>query len=172
MEASFRRLHEAFLELTVTLSEDQPLTGQVSAVQRLADSAENLRGMVREGLEAATLAGKAIGPPHDLDRIRRSLNVAQSSYNRLIEGWISELSCYERIEEVCSIGRERGRQWEAWVKMTRSALDGCQKPLAGTAAALHDAWRELADRGQGVSVTVSAAGVGRQYNAAGTRSEH
>jgi hypothetical protein len=161
LHAKLRRLHEALLHLTITLSEDHP-NGEVSAAQRWADCAENLRGVVRESMEASRDALKAMGPPADLERIRAALGVCHQSYNKLAGGWIGELSSFQRVEELASIGRERGREWQAWSGAVEVSLDHCHRPLSDVAQALLDSWREMAERAAGVSVSVNATA--RQFN--------
>lgn len=164
LHRELKQLHEALLDLTVTLSEDQPHRGRVAMTQRWADTAENVRGLLREALERSVEAKEAVGPPADLDRLVRALGRCQKAYNDVVRAWVSEMASYERAQEMSLFGRERGGEWKAWISGLALALERCYEPLSGAGRALLGSWQEVSGRAGGVSVTVNASGVGRQLN--------
>lgn len=160
-----RQLHEVTRDLTIALSEDQPTEG-APAAQHWADNAENLHGLVRECLEAASCTARNLGPAPDLYHLRRHLSACQKSFNGAVASWFRELAQFDQMEELSALGRRPKREWQAWTKGVRIALECCHDPLEKTAAALLVCWQELCERAGGVSVTVNSAGIGRQVNGA------
>src|SRR5262249_44120223 len=155
--------HAVMLDLSVALSEDQPLE-RAPAAQRWADNAEDLRGLLHECLEASGVAAKALGPSPDFYTMRSALSVCQGKFNKLVAGWIGELTKFEQVEDLVTLGRKHGPEWSAWTGVVRIGLESCHRPIEEAAMAMLTCWQELCDWVGGLSVTVNSSGVARQYN--------
>ena len=165
LEAAFQELvaqlgtlRDSLMGLRVTVVEDRPLVGGVILADTLGDSVEDLLGWLEEALEGAVEGQQAVGHPTDVDRARRSLTACQEQYNRIAHRFSSELISYERMEQLTSLGHQRGRGWLAWTDSVKEALDRCQQPLYDTNQALFFCWREIAERAGMTSVSVQAIG--------------
>jgi hypothetical protein len=169
MEATFDdlrlRMQGAFIalmELRVTVVEDKPLRGEAALVDRWGDTVEDLAGSAREAVEAADEARRAIGPPLDLDRTRRSLSDCHQRATRVSQTFWSDLASFEHFNDLARLGRRRRGEWLAWSRSVRVALEQCRAPLRETDAALLRCWQEIAERVGMNSVTLLANHIGRQ----------
>ena len=153
---------EAMLELRVTVVEDKPLRGEAALVDGWGDAVEDLAGTAREAVEAAEEARRALGPPADLDRVRRSLSACHERAVRVARAFWSDLASFERVGDLTRLARRRKGEWLAWSGSVRVALERCGAPLRETDAALLRCWQEIAERVGMNSVTLQATNIGRQ----------
>lgn len=157
-----RAAHEAVLELRVTVVEDRPLRGDAALVDDWGDAVEDLAGTAREAVEAADEARRAVGPPPDLDRARRSLSACHERAGRVARAFWSDLASFERVGGLARMARRRRGEWAAWSGSVRVALERCRDPLREADAALLRCWQEIAERVGMTSVTLQATNIGRQ----------
>jgi hypothetical protein len=162
LRARMRAVHEALLELRVTVVEDRPMRGEAALVDGWGDAAEDLVGAAREAVDAADLARRALGPPADLDRARRGLSACHEQAGRLARTFWSDLASFERVDDLTRLARRRRGEWIAWSGGVRMALDRCAAPLREADAALLRCWQEIAERVGMTSVALHANTVGYQ----------
>ena len=126
LQIELQRLREALEELSTTVDEDKPARDNIVVAARLGDSVLGVRGILEEALTAAGEAARAVTPPMDTQWARRALSACQDQFHRFTRQFSWDLVCYERIDDLMSVARERGRHWSAWVTVVRQALDQCR----------------------------------------------
>ena len=168
LEASFttlsqhlRVLHDELQELHRTVIEKPP-KGDVVLVDLFSDAADDLLGWMVEGSAAASEGSESSSYPVDLDRARLSLRTCQEKVSHISVRLISELLCYDRIEELISFGDRRRGGWEKWATNVKVALESCREPLHEVNQTLFGCWQELAERIGTTSVSVKATNIGQQ----------
>lgn len=164
--SQLRKLRDAIQGLRLTAVEDRSERGAVVLVDEMADAAEELMGWLEDALVAASEARTAVSQMVDLNRARRSLTASQENFQRLSQAFFSDLLSYERNAALIQFGRERGRQWTAWVNTFRAGLEGCRPPLETVGKAYSRCWEEIAERVGASSVSVQSTAIGQQITAA------
>ncbi|BCG02013.1 hypothetical protein PPGU19_065810 (plasmid) [Paraburkholderia sp. PGU19] len=142
---------EAIGALCTTIDEDRPRRSDVAVATHLADAVLAARGALEEAGE--TLA-RAPG--------EKTADVLARGHTLLLrydEIFSREIVCFDRIEHLCSVARERGREWAGWVSVVRVELEQCAECSRATSAALLDCWLEVVER-RGVSV--QSVSIGQQ----------
>jgi hypothetical protein len=166
MQSRVRTLQEALEALGTTVDEDRPTRDDVVVAARLSDDLLAARGLLEEVLTAADAACRAIAYPLDGDRARRELSVCQKQFQRFAHAFSFELAGYDRIDDLASVGRERGREWLAWVSVVRQALEQCQVLAEEVGNALFLCWQELSGRIATTPVSIRNTAIGQQFSAA------
>lgn len=153
IENTFQRLalrckeqRDALNELQITLAEDRPLHDAVKLVDRLGEMAGDALGEAEEALLAAAEGQRAVAGTVDWTRARQVLTDCQRCTNRLHKFFFAELTCYEMIEELMSLGRKRGGEWRAWAELAGETLQRCRAQLFATQEELLQCWQELVER--------------------------
>lgn len=145
LAAQCQRQRDDLRELQITVAEDRPLHGVVKLVDKLGELVEDALGDAEEALTAAIEGRQAVART-DWDYARRAVTGCQTSVNQLQQRFFSELVCYEVIDEVVTLGRKRGGEWQAWARLVRETLDRCRRQLFETQQSLFQCWREIAER--------------------------
>jgi hypothetical protein len=168
LEASFttlsqhlRLLHDELQELHRTVIEKPP-KGDVVLVDLFSDAADDLLGWMVEASAAAGEGVESSSYPVDLDRARSSLKTCQEKFSLISVRLISDLLCYDRIEELVSFGDHRRGGWEKWAANVKAALESCREPLFEVNQTLFACWQELIERSGTTSVSVKATNIGQQ----------
>lgn len=162
LSEDFERLYEALDGLRLAVTEDQPRGDSVALLDLLGDASIDMLGWLREAQAAAEDARSSVADTPDLYRARRTLTACQENFNRVSERFDSDLVSYERLEELTSLGRERGREWRAWAEGVKRVLDGCRRPLHDANQSLFRCWQELTARVGASSVSVRNTNIGQQ----------
>jgi hypothetical protein len=140
LETQRRQLDEALCALQVTLSEDRPFGAVPALVDRFENVATELHGI-------ATDLGERIDrlqQEHSIDADRmREIHELMHSFARCY--W-HEFARYAPLRELLHMGDERGRAWQAWTQVVRSAVESCEAPFDRANSALIECWSWLADR--------------------------
>ncbi len=155
-------LGDAIAVLQWAAVEDRPPKGDSVLVDIVGGISDDLIALAREARQCAFEAGKALGPPPDLDRVRRLVTTCQERFNALSQRYISELLAYERIAELKQLARERRGGWPGWSTEVTQSIERCRAPVHEANQALFVCWQELADRAGATNISVRAMGVGTQ----------
>ncbi|GAB2914443.1 hypothetical protein GCM10027093_61220 [Paraburkholderia jirisanensis] len=142
-----QRLHEqcdALAALSTTVEEDRPRHSDVAVAAHLADAVLAARGAMEE-TTAAFATGLA-------DEALDALTRGHAAFLRYHEIFAREVASFERVEHLCTVARERGREWAGWVEVVRVELEQCSECAHRTAEALLDCWQEVAERRGGLSL--------------------
>jgi hypothetical protein len=166
MEDHLRTLQEALEALGTTVDEDKPTRDDVVVASRLSDDLLAVRGVLEEVLAAAAVACRAVAYPLDNDRARRALTACQQQFQRFAHAFSFELAGYDRIDDLTSVGRERGREWLDWVSVVKQTLEQCQMLLEEVGNGLFLCWQELAERIAATTISIRNTSIGRQVSAA------
>jgi hypothetical protein len=166
MQRHLLTLQEALEALGTTVDEDKPKRDDVVVASRLSDDLLAVRGLFEETLAAADDACRAVAYPLDGDRARRALTTCQQQFQRFAHAFSFELTGYDRIEDLTSVGRERGREWLDWVSVVKQTLEQCQMLLEEVGNGLFLCWQELAERIAATTISIRNTSIGRQVSAA------
>lgn len=151
---------ELVSELRMTVVEDRPLRDVVKLVDHVGDTVEDLLGSAEEMREAAAEAQRAVEHPMDAERARRALTACHTKFNHCAVRLFSDLANYETVDEVISLGRARGGEWQVWADLVKETLKQCQQALFAANEALLECWQAVAERAGMQSVTVQSTNVG------------
>ena len=153
LEATFHQLltqcqkqRDDFQELQITVSEDRPLHGVVSLVDKLGESIEDALADAEAALQAAQIGEQAVRQKIDWHRVVRALTDCQSAIDRLQQRCYSNLICYDVMDEIVSLGRKRGGEWQVWTDLVREMLESCRQQLFETHRSLFQCWQEVMER--------------------------
>src|SRR5262245_5354359 len=119
----FQVLQEALEALGTTVEEDRPKWDDVVVAASLNDAVLAARGLLEDSRSAADDACRAVAHPLNADRARRALVTCQEQFHRFAHHFAVELATYERIDDLRSVGQERGPEWRTWVTVIRQGLD-------------------------------------------------
>jgi hypothetical protein len=166
MRHRLRTLQEALEALGTTVDEDKPTRDDVVVASRLSDDLLAVRGLLEEVLAAADDARRAVACPLDGDRARRALTACQQQFQRFAHAFSFELAGYDRVDDLTSVGRERGREWLDWVSVVKQALEQCQMLSEDVGNGLFLCWQELAERIAATTISIRNTSIGQQVSAA------
>jgi hypothetical protein len=145
VEASARRLRELVRELVLTAVEDQPRNCQVHLVTVVHDAALDATAEAEQaaaaiGLEqAAATARPPAATPQEVAHCQHHVTLLGAALVR-------QLAAPEMQNDLAALGRERGREVNAWVREISRCIQACQIALwTDVQPALLAYWRELAD---------------------------
>lgn len=141
----FGALNDSLQGLALTIVEDRPSRGEMSAVERLADLVQGLRERAIEAREAATQASEALAHPAGIQRGWLALALANERFIRLERCFFGDAIAHGRISELMRLGSQRGHEWAIWTRCVVQALDDCRTPIFETAEAIFHAWEELGE---------------------------
>lgn len=153
-------LHEAVDALRVALTEDRPEGDDVLLFDIFGDALTDGQGWLEEALAAARPAQCEAAASSDAAHARRLLVASQGGFDRFSERLSTDLSAYERVEELTALARERGGGWPRWVEGVRRLLAACGRLTQDCNRAFFDCWREAASRAVAPAVSVHNANVG------------
>jgi hypothetical protein len=160
-------LQEALEALSTTADEDRPTRDDVVVAWSLSDAVLAARGLLEEAQGAADEACRAVAYPLDTDRARRALTACQERLHHFAHHFTFELASYDRLDDLRSVGEERGAAWLKWVGVVRQALEQCQVQVEGVRNALFSCWQELAERIVAGGVSVRNTTIGQQITMPG-----
>jgi hypothetical protein len=169
MQHHLRTLQEALEALGTTVDEDKPTRDDVVVASCLSDDLLAVRGLLEEVLAAADVACRAVAYPLDGERARRALTACQQQFQRFAHAFSFELAGYDRIDDLASVGRERGLEWLNWVSVVKQALEQCEMLSEEVGNGLFLCWQELAERVASTSVSIRNTAIGPQVYAAELR---
>jgi hypothetical protein len=165
LDIQLSRLQEALEALGTTVEEDRPKRGDVVVVEHLADAVLALRGIVEESRSAAKEAMRVSPQRMDNQAARQSLTTCQERFHVFATQFYSDLVAYERVSDLASVGRERGRDWSKWADVVRQELEQCRTFVDEVRDALFLCWQELVERVDTTSVSVQNTTIGQQITA-------
>jgi len=166
MQHHLQTLQEALEALSTTVDEDKPTRDDVVVASRLSDDLLAARGLLEETCGAADDARRAVTYPLDGDRARRALTACQQQFQRFAHAFSFELAGYDRIDDLTSVGRERGRGWLDWVSVVKQALEQCQMLSEEVGNGLFLCWQELVERIATTAISIHNTSIGQQVSGA------
>lgn len=165
LNSQLKRLQDNLLALRLTVAEDKPLSSEAVPVDRLDDSLLDLMGFVEGCLKESRAAKKAVDPPVDLDRARRSLTTVQEKFHRVERTFTDELVSYEKVRDLVTLSAKRGGEWPSWLRSVKHGLQECRQSLDMASNALAACWQEIAERVGTTNITVQTTNIGQQITA-------
>jgi hypothetical protein len=166
LQHRLRALQEALEALGTTVDEDRPTRDDVIVASRLSDDLLAARGLLEEVLGAADDASRTVAYPLDGDRARRALTLCQQQYQLFAHAFSFELAGFDRLDDLMSVAKRRGRGWLDWTGVVRQALEQCKMLSEEVANGLFLCWQELAERVAITSVSIHNTAIGQQVSAA------
>jgi hypothetical protein len=164
LEATFRTLFVQLRNLCdilnavlLTVGDKPPNRGAV-LVDQLENTVLDMLGLAEDARTSARIAEKALGSPMDLDRARRALAKCQENFHRVEQQFSNELVSYEKLNNLASLGNDRGGEWKAWAGSMKDAIEQGRQPLEETSKALAACWQELVEHRGTTSISVSSTG--------------
>jgi hypothetical protein len=161
LQHRLRALQEALEALGTTVDEDRPTSDDVIVVLRISDDLLAVRGLLEEVLEAGDDAIRAVAYPLDGDRTRRALTLCQQRFQRFAHALSFELAGFDRLDDLTSVGRERGRGWSDWVSVVKQGLEQSRALVEEVRNTLFLCWQELAERIATTSVSIQNTTIGQ-----------
>ena len=166
LQRHLRTLQEALEALGTTVDEDKPTRDDVVVASRLSDDLLAVRGLLEEALGAADVACRAVAYPLDGERARRALTASQQHFHRFAHSFSFELACYDRMDDLGSVGRERGQEWLNWVGVVKQALEQSCELVEEVRSAVFLCWQELAERIANTTASIQNTSIGQQISIA------
>lgn len=160
--ARLRQARESFDSLRLTVAEDRPLHGDVALIDQRSDTIDDVIGLLDDAANAVARGQKAAKSTARLDAVRQALGRCQESFLTIAHRFGSDLTSYERVAELVTLGKSRGGEWRVWAQSVREALRRCEQPIYDTHQALFACWRDLTERATTPLVSVRATGVGQR----------
>jgi hypothetical protein len=117
-------------------------------------------------LAAADDASRTVAYPLDGERARRALTLCQQQYQRFAHAFSFELAGFDRLDDLTSVAKKRGRGWLDWTGVVRQALEQCKMLLEEIADGLFLCWQELAERIATTTVSIRNTSIGQQVSSA------
>ena len=161
-----QELQEGLEAVNTTVDEDRPKRRDVVVATSLGDAVLAVRGILEESRAAADDACQAVGHPMDMERARRALMTCQEQFHRFATEFSHDLACYQRMTDLASIAKERGRDWASWVTVVKQGLEQCQALAEAGRDALFVCWQELTERLGASAVSVQNTTIGQQISLA------
>jgi len=158
LEAAFRdlsvrlhHLHDALNALQVKLG-DKPIDDEPALADGLETAVLDILGLAEDARTAARVAEKAVASPMDMDRARRALAKCQENFHRVEQQFSNGLVSYEKLNNLASLGSERGGEWKPWAGSMKDAIEQGRQPLEETSKALAACWQELVEHSGTTSI--------------------
>jgi hypothetical protein len=161
MRVQIRMLQEALEALGTTVEEDKPQRDDVVVTASLSDAVLASRGLLEEASNAADDACRAVVYPLDGDRVRRALALCHERFHRFSHHFSFELASYERIDDLRTVGKERGQDWLNWASVVRQGLEQSRALVEEARSTLFLCWQELAERIATTSVSIQNTTIGQ-----------
>lgn len=153
-------LHETVGALRAALTEDRPAGDDVLLFDLFGDALTDGEGWLEEALRDARRAQGEAAASCGAAHARRQLVASQAGFERFAERLSSDVSAYERVEELTALARERGGCWPRWAEGVRRLLAACGRLTQECNRAFFDCWRETASQAGAPVVSVLNANVG------------
>jgi hypothetical protein len=135
---------EALGALFTTVDEDRPRRGDIALASHLGDAVLAARGAIEEVAQTFSRASA--------ERTAESLALGHGQFLHYDQIFSGEVASFDRIEHLCGLARERGREWAGWVSVVRDEMDSCAECARATSEALLACWMEIGERRRGVSL--------------------
>jgi hypothetical protein len=161
LRQQLRALREALEALGMTVDEDRPKQDDVIVAARLSDDLLAARGLLEEAAAAADDACRGASYPFDAERTRRALTACQQQFQRFAHIFAFELAGHARLDDLASVGRERGRGWAEWVGVVSQALEQSGALVEEITNTLFRCWQRLAARIAVASVSIQNTTIGQ-----------
>jgi hypothetical protein len=161
MQSQLRVLQEALEALGTTVEEDKPKWDDVVVASNLSDAVLASRGLLEETRTAADDACRAVEYPFGGDRARRALALCQEQFQRFAHHFSFELASYERVDDIRSVGEERGQDWLNWASVVKQGLEQSRALVEEIRNTLFLCWQELAERIATASVSIQNTTIGQ-----------
>lgn len=155
-------LQDAVSALRVTVIEDRPARGSVILVDHLENIVTELFSALEEADAHVAHALQHSQANGALDPLRTALIGIHDVLNRFVAKYVSELSAHDHIAQLLEMGKERGREWRAWTREVKRAIERCVVPMGVVTAAMVECWNEVTERLARNSVSVQATNIGQQ----------
>jgi hypothetical protein len=162
LQVQLTRLVEALEALSTTVEEDRPRRGDVVLAASLADSLLALRGFIEDARAAAADAHGSVTQQRDMVRFAQALTAAQEGFHRFASALHADLMSYERLDDLVTAGRERGREWADWTGVVTGELEQCRSLSDEVRNGLFLCWQELVERTVAGAVSIKNTCVGQQ----------
>jgi hypothetical protein len=160
-----RELQETLDALGRTVDEDKPTKGDVVVASILSDAVLAGCGFLEEARQAAEEAHRAVIDSWDVDGARRALIRCQKRFHCFAAHFASALGSYDRIDDLRSVGKERGQDWLNWATVVTQTLEQCRELLEEARNAHFLCWQDLTERMSMTSVSVRTTNIGQQFSA-------
>ena len=157
LEQCLQGLWESLEMLGTTIEQDRPECDDVIVASRMTDAVLAARGHLQGAIASAQKARGAVAGLLDPVLAQRALTRSQEQFHRFATLFHTELHCFDRFDDLRSIGEERGRPWQDWAMVVTEALGQGERIVEETRAAFLRSWKDLAERMIAVPVTVQAA---------------
>lgn len=168
LQQRLRDLEEALDALGTTVEQDRPTGGDVVVATQLDDAVLAARGYLQESLTAAGEASEGVALSFDTSRTQRALTHCQERLHELARYFASELTSFDRLDDIRSVGRERGKDWLTWATVVTQELDLCRTLLEEARSAVFTCWQHLTERMTSTPVVVRAVGANPESRQSGS----
>jgi hypothetical protein len=155
-------LQEAVSSLHVTATEDKPVRGEVALVSRLEDVITDLVGTLEGALIYSAKGVQASKQDHVSLELRTTLRDSHDLINRFVRTFHTDLATHESIARLLQMGRERGKEWQSWTKVVKTAIEHCAVCLSDVQGALLECWAELTERLVAKGFSIRSTNIGQQ----------
>ena len=169
LQKSFRTLRDVLQELqdllealSTTIEEDRPRRKDVVVASSLGDAVLAVRGVLEESCVAADAACATVGTPGDLDQARRALITCQEQFHRFACEVACDITSCERMADLTSVAKERGRDWANWVKVVKQSLEQGHALIEESREALFVCWQDLSERLGTTALSIRTTNIGQQ----------
>jgi hypothetical protein len=140
-----RRLRDLVRELVLTAVEDQPRNCEVHLVTVVHDAALDAAAEAEQAAAALGLEQTVDGAP-PLVAVPQVVARCQHHVTLLGEVLVRELAAPEMLNDLAALGRERGREVNAWAAEIMRCIQACQQTLwTDLLPAILTYWEEVAD---------------------------
>jgi hypothetical protein len=156
------RLEETVSALHVTVTEDKPARGDAVLVDWLDNLVTDLASALEEADARAGQAIQGSQPNGPLDQTRIALREIHGLINRFTASYVGELATHESIARLLQMGRERGREWQNWTGVVKTAIERCAVCLGAVQGALLGCWDELTERLVAKAISIRSTNIGQQ----------
>lgn len=156
LPGQLRELEEALDALGTTVEQDKPAGENIIVAIRLNDAVLAAKGYLQESLGAATEAYVAVAASLDIRRAQRALAQCQERLHEFARYFATECVCFDRLDDVRSVGCERGRDWLNWSTVVIQELEQCRTLLEEARNAAFCCWQHLAERMASMPLVVRA----------------
>lgn len=168
LEASFReftvqlqKLHDVMCALHLTLG-DKPVNRGAALADNFDDAVLKMMGTIQDDLRSALDAQKAVSNRLDLHRARRALTRCQCFAHELERTFVEDLSSYERLCDLDTLGRDRKGEWIPWGGSVKFGIENCREAIHCTNDILARCWEELVEHAGGINVSVHPTCIGQE----------
>jgi hypothetical protein len=159
----FRILRDGLEALTMTAEEDRPTRNDVVVAGRLSDALLAARGLLEEANSAADEAYRALVHPLDTNSARQALINCQERFHRFAYNFAFELASYERLDDLRTVGTERGAHWLNWAGVVQQGLEQGLTHVEDVRNAIFLCWQELTERIVAGAVSIKNTTIGQQF---------